>query len=88
MDATLHALAECTPACSKLGIETKEVKYEMETVGIKFTTVDITHSQSRVAELFFASLKEPIKGTNSIIQIVCHLSAFFIRKTAKPTNRS
>ena len=57
MDATLHALDDVIQPAANRILELQKVVDEMEsTIGIKFTTEDITDFQIRVAKPFFMLL--------------------------------
>lgn len=77
VDATLHTLDDILQPAAKWILDLQCVRDEMEsTIGIKFMTEDITSFQSKVAQPFYASLKENIENRFSSQDIVSSFSIF------------
>ena len=86
VDATLHTLDDVIQPAANWLSELLEVMDEMEsTIGIKFTTEDITAFQSRVANPFFTALKENVQNWFSS-HVVSSFSIFNPKKIPKAPN--
>ena len=84
VDATLHTLGDRIQPGANWLLELQDVMDEIEsTIGIKFTTEDVTNFQSRVAKPFFTLLKERIFKTGSVLKTLYQVSVFLIQKNAK-----
>ena len=77
LDATLHTLDDIIQPAANWLLELLEGMDEMEsTIGIMFTTEDITAFQSRVAKPFFTVLKENVQNRFSSHDVVSTFSIF------------
>jgi hypothetical protein len=85
VDATLHTLDDVIQPAANWLLELQEVMEEMEsTLGIKFTTEDITEFQSRVVKPFYMLLKDNIQNRFNSHDIVSSFSIFDPKKMPKP----
>ena len=84
VDATLYTLEDTIQPGTNWILELQDVMDEIEgTIGIKFTTEDVTNFQSRVAKPFFMLLKENIKNRFSSKDVVSSFSVLDLKKIAK-----
>ena len=87
VDATLHTLDDAIQPGANWLLELEDVKDDMEsTIGIKFTTEDVTNFQGRVAKPFFTLLNENIQNRFSSQDVISSFSVFDPKKMPKPPN--
>ena len=87
VDATVHTLDDVIQPAANWLSELLEVMNEMEsTIGIKFTTEDITAFQSSIAKPFITVLKENVQNQFSSHHVVSIFNILDPNKVPKDTN--